>query len=133
MGLFLLQLERPVEFSDKVQIVPLPEGSEVPDGASLQVSGFGIYRSQRPIMGIIVGSPLSSYLRKLDVTTISKTECQKTWDEKRPSYGVKITDDHLCTSTDVDTKGYCNVRSLFMNLFPLTSFLRGIFLFTIKL
>lgn len=94
--------------------MPLPEGPEVPVGASLQVSGFGIYNIDRPINGIIEASPLSPYLRKLDVTSISTSECQETWDKKRPTYGVKINDDHLCTSTDVYTKGYCNVRKSFL-------------------
>lgn len=108
-----------MEFSDKVQLISLPEGPEVPDGATLLASGFGIYRSQSPIMDIIFGpAPVSPYLRKLEVTEMSNEECQKSWDEKRPTYGVKIGGDHLCSNTD-NHKGYCNVRSCFIKQFSL--------------
>lgn len=101
-----------MDFSDKVQLISLPEGPEVPDGVKLWVSGFGIYRSQSPIMDIIIGrAPLSPYLRKLEVTEISKQACQNEWDQKRPRYGIKINDDHICSTTE-NLKGYCNVRHL---------------------
>ncbi|KAL0860411.1 hypothetical protein ABMA27_009805 [Loxostege sticticalis] len=89
--LAVLKLSKPVAFSDKVAAIPMMEsGEEVPDGANLQVTGWGLTENEDwPVM-----------LQRVEVTKVNWDRCLYQFDP------FALTEADLCAGVPAGDKGF---------------------------
>lgn len=93
-----------VTLSNSISTISLPAPTNLQPKTKLVMIGFGTYFTGDPVGG---RHPISAVLRKVEVETISLSECQELWGDT-----AKILETNICTSTANDM-GSCVVSKNF--------------------